>query len=66
MANVAASYSPKHFLLKILSNLLDLCLADSRILYFWNVLEFIIELLARQNFFGGLISNKEEVGLFQI
>ena len=34
MFNVTALYSPKHFLLKALSNLLDLCLADSRILYF--------------------------------
>ena len=48
MVNVTASYSPKHFLLKALSNLLDLCLVNSKILYFWQVLEsihkFIIEL----------------------
>ena len=42
--------------------MLDLFLANSRILYFWHVLKsthkFIIE--------GGLIKNKGEVGLFKI
>ena len=55
MVNVTASHFPKHFLLNTLSNLLDLCLADSRILYFWQVLEsiyeFIIELYTLQFLF---------------
>ena len=46
MINVAASFSPKHFLLKALP--LDLCLANSRVIYFWQVLEsihkFVIEI----------------------
>ena len=51
--------------------LLDICLADSRILYFWYVLKsihtFIIELHARQCLFvRGLIKNNGGVGLFQI
>ena len=41
---------PKIFCFEISKQLLDLCLADSRILYFWQVLEsthkFIIELHA--------------------
>ena len=49
---MTVSYSPKHFPLKAPSNLLDLCLADSRIMYFWQVLEFthkfIVELRALQ------------------
>ena len=48
MINVTASYSPKHFLLKALP--LDLCLANSRVIYFWQVLEsihkFVIEILS--------------------
>ena len=38
MVNLTASYSPKHFLLIALSNYY---LADSRILYFWQVMEYI-------------------------
>ena len=57
MVNVTLSYSPKHFLLKVLSN------SDRRILFFWQVLvsihKFIIELYALQCLLGG-------VGLFQI
>ena len=51
--------------------LINLCLADSRILYFWQVLEsihkFIIELHVLQCLFvRGLMKNKGWVGLFQI
>ena len=65
------SYYPKTFAFEGSKLLLDLCLADSRILYFWYVLEsihkFIIELHALQCLFvRGLIKNKEGEGLFQI
>ena len=56
MVNVTASYSPKPFLLKGLSNLLDFYLFNSSILYFWQVLKsvhkFIIELNVLQCLFG--------------
>ena len=69
MVNLAASYSPKHFLLKAQSNCL--CFADSRILYFSYVLESIhkciIELLVLQFLFvRGSNKNKGGGGLFQI
>ena len=61
--NVTASYSPKHFLLKALNHLLGLCLADIRILYFWQVLKsifkFIIEVHALQCLFVRR-SNKQQ------
>ena len=41
MVNVTASYSPKTFSFEGSKWLLDLCLVDSRILYFWYVLESI-------------------------
>ena len=63
---LSASYSPKHFLLKALNNLLDLYLADSRIGYFWQVLEsihkFIIELHALQCLFVKRSNNKRRRG----
>ena len=50
MVNVTPSYSPKTFALEGSKLLLDLCLADSKIIYFWYVLKyihkFIIELYA--------------------
>ena len=48
MVNVTASLFPKAFRFQSSKQLLDLCLADSRIPYFWQVSEsihkFIIEL----------------------
>ena len=55
MANVIAWYSPKAFSFESSQKLLDICLAGSRILYFWYVLEsthkFTIELHSLQCFF---------------
>ena len=55
MVNVTASCSPKTFAFEGSKLLLDLCLVDSRILYFWYVLKsihkFIIELHAPQCLF---------------
>ena len=70
MVNVTASYSLKRFLLKILYNYWTYCLVDSRILYFWKILEFIdqfiIVLLVLQPLFvRDLTKNKGGVGLFQ-
>ena len=52
MDNVTASYYPKIFAFEGSKLLLDICLADSRILYFWYILKsihnFIIELHALQ------------------
>ena len=52
MVNVTPSYSPKTFAFEGSKLLLDLCLSDSKIIYFWYVLKsihkFIIELHAVQ------------------
>ena len=62
---------PKTFAFQCSKLLLDLCLADSKILYFWYVLKsihkFIIEVNALQCLFvRGCYKNKGGVGLFQI
>ena len=62
---------PKTFSFESSKYLLDLCLANSRILYFWQVLatihKFIIELHVLQCLFvGGLIERKGGAGFFQI
>ena len=55
MVNVTAAYSSKTFSFEDSKLLLDLCLPDNRILYFWYVLKFIykfiIELHALQCLF---------------
>ena len=55
MANVTASYYPKTFAFEGSKLLLELYIADSRILYFWYVLKsihkFIIEVHALQGLF---------------
>ena len=66
MVNVTASYSPKTFAFEGSKLLLDLCLADSRILYFWYVLKsihkFIIELHAPQCLFEKGSNKKQRRG----
>ena len=66
MVNVTASYYPKIFAFEGSKLLLDLCLADSRILYFWYVLKFIhkfiIELHALQCLFVGGSNKKQRRG----
>ena len=62
---------PQTFSFESFKFLLDLCFVNSRILYFWEVLEsihkFIIELHVLQCLFvKGLIKNKGGIGLFQI
>ena len=71
MVSVTASHHLKTFAFEGSKSLLEIYLADSRILYFWYVLEsickFIIELHALQCLFGRWsIKNKGGVGLFQI
>ena len=71
MVSMTASYYPRTFSFEASKLLLDICLADSRILYFWYALKslhkFIIELHALQCLFvRGLIKNKGGVALFQI
>ena len=71
MVNVTASHFPKTFSFEGSKYLLDLCLDDSRILYFWYVLEsmhkFIIEPHVLQSLFvRGSNKNKGGLGLFQI
>ena len=71
MVSLIASYYPKTFAFEGSTLLLDICLADSKILYFWYVLKsihkFIIELHALQCLLGRWSNkNKEGVGLFQI
>ena len=62
MVNVIASYSSKTFSFEVSKQLLDLCLADSRICYFWHVLEslhkFIIELHVLQCLFVRELNKK--------
>ena len=65
--------SHKNFSFEVSKQLLDLCLADSTILYFWYILEpihkFIIELNVLQSLFvrgSGFNKNKGGLGLFQI
>ena len=45
MVNATASYSPKTFYFESSKKLLNLCFADSKILYFWKVLESIYEFI---------------------
>ena len=45
MVNVTPSYSPKAFAFEDSKLLLDLCLADSKIIYFWYVLKYIHKLI---------------------
>ena len=45
MVNVTPSYSPKAFAFEGSKLLLDLCLADSKIIYFWYVLKYIHKLI---------------------
>ena len=70
MVNVTVSYYPKIFAFEDSKLLLDLCLANSRILYFWYILKSIykciIELPAVLICKGGLIKDKGGVGLFQV
>ena len=71
MVNVAASYSPRTFSFEGSKLYLDLCLAESRILYFWQVLKsihkFILELYLLQCLFvRGSNENKGGIGLSQI
>ena len=65
MANVATSYSPK---IISFEGSLDLCLADSRIFYYWQVLQFIqkfiIELHVLQCLFVRGSNKKQKRGRF--
>ena len=66
MVHVTTSYSPKTFSFEGSKQLLDLCLADSRILYFSYVLEsinnFIIELHVLQCLFARGSNKKQRRG----
>ena len=66
MVNVTASYYSQKFAFECSKLLLDLCLADSRILYFWYVLKsihkFIIELHALQCLFVTGFDKKQTRG----
>ena len=71
MVSLIASYYPKTFAFEGSKLLLDICLVDSKILYFWYVPKsthkFIIELHALHCLVGRWsYKNKEGVGLFQI
>ena len=71
MVSLIASYYPKTFAFEGSKLLVDICFADSKILYFWyipkSIHKFIIELHALQCLVGRWsYKNKEGVGLFQI
>ena len=72
MVSVTMSYYPQKFAFEGSKLLLDICLADSRILYFWYVLKsihkFIIELHALQCLFvrGSNKKQRRGLGLFEI
>ena len=66
MVHVTTSYSPKTFSFEGSKQLLDLYLADSRILYFWYVVEsihkFVIELHVLQCWFVRGPNKKQRMG----
>ena len=70
MVNVTASYSPRTFSFESSKELSDLCLANSRVLYFWQVPEsihkFIIELHILQCLFVRRSKKKTRRGKFNL
>ena len=66
MVNVTVSYYPKTFASEGSKLLLDICLADSRILYFWyflkSIQKFIIELHSLQCLFARGSNKKQRRG----
>ena len=66
MVNVTASHSPKTFAFEGSKLLLELCLTDGRILYFWYVLKsihnFVIEMHAPQCLFEKRSNKKQRRG----